>query len=459
MKHAESVERRGLERGASVVREAARRALQLVGVSAAGVVLGCGDADDDGYRTTDSAVGIVDREPGFVPLACTEGEYQYPVYVDDLRPPVPVDYLALRSGPIVLESRGAACSGAADPSACRTALDALLDSPEFSLGGTERELELRHLVGTRGDEVLRMGTLAELLGFLGNIDSVGEAQLVVATQGYELRCGESGVVPKPDGFDVLAFTYQGCDGRTRHLVRVAPSGQTRVTDVFVEREPARGCIPGRRPEGLSPRVLVRSCLGRYFAGCAELEAASVPAFSRLARELSAHGAPRGLVRRALSSARDEMRHARHVGALARRFGGAPHFPRIAVGAVRSLERVALENAVEGCVHETYAALVAQHQAARSSERVVAATHHAIAADELRHAELAWDVAHWLEPRLPPSARHHVTQARRQAAAALARDLARSRPSPIDAVAGLPSPSAGLALAEHLAASLWREGIG
>jgi hypothetical protein len=197
---------------------------------------------------------------------------------------VPVDYLALRSGSIVLESRGAVCSGAADPSGCRTALDALLETPEFSLGGTEWELDLYPLVGTRGDEVLRMGTLAELLGFLGNIDSVGEAQLVVATQGYELRCGESGVVPgvvpKPDGFDVLGFTYQGCDGRTRHLVRVAPSGQTRVTDVFVEREPARGCIPGRRPEGLSPRVVVRSCLGRYFAGCAELEAASVPAFSR-----------------------------------------------------------------------------------------------------------------------------------------------------------------------------------
>ena len=111
------------------------------------------------------------------------------------------------------------------------------------------------------------------------------------------------------------------------------------------------------------------------------------------------------------------------------------------------------------MHETHAALVAQHQAARSSERLVAATHHAIAADELRHAELAWDVAHWLEPRLPPSVRHHVTQARRQAAAALARDLARSRPSPIDAVAGLPSPSAGLALAEQLGASLWRDGIG
>ena len=41
-----------------------------------------------------------------------------------------------------------------------------------------------------------------------------------------------------------------------------------------------------------------------------LEAASIPAFIYLARELDLHGAPSGLARAALAAARDEIRHAR-----------------------------------------------------------------------------------------------------------------------------------------------------
>jgi hypothetical protein len=154
-----------------------------------------------------------------------------------------------------------------------------------------------------------------------------------------------------------------------------------------------------------------------------------------------------------------VRHARHVGALARRFGGNPRFARIAVGAVRSLEHVALENAVEGCVHETYSALIAWHQGLHCPDPALAATHRAIAADEMRHAGLAWDVARWLEPRLTPSARRHIDAARRQAARAVARGLGRSKASSIDTAAGLPPPLLAVAVAEELQASLWRHGIG
>ena len=57
---------------------------------------------------------------------------------------------------------------------------------------------------------------------------------------------------------------------------------------------------GRRPAGLRPwRVPTRgSSAGRWLAEAAALEAASVPAFRRLARELAAHGAPARLVERA-----------------------------------------------------------------------------------------------------------------------------------------------------------------
>ena len=54
--------------------------------------------------------------------------------------------------------------------------------------------------------------------------------------------------------------------------------------------------PGRRPEGLAPSTATGACaVGRYFADAAHLEAASVHAFRRLARELTAHGAPSSLV--------------------------------------------------------------------------------------------------------------------------------------------------------------------
>src|SRR5262245_8089619 len=93
-----------VERSSSRLREGARRAMHvaglgpLVGLGAAGAVLGCGGDVDvvdgaTGYRTTNSAVGVVARQPGFVPLACDTDEYPSPLYLQDLRPSLPVDYL------------------------------------------------------------------------------------------------------------------------------------------------------------------------------------------------------------------------------------------------------------------------------------------------------------------------------------------------------------------------------
>jgi len=53
------------------------------------------------------------------------------------------------------------------------------------------------------------------------------------------------------------------------------------------------CPGGRRPAGLLSASGARSSepVGRFLARCAHLEAASVPAFTDLARELALHGAP------------------------------------------------------------------------------------------------------------------------------------------------------------------------
>src|SRR5207302_2062069 len=120
---------------------------------------------------------------------------------------------------------------------------------------------------------------------------------------------------------------------------------------------------GRIPAGLARARMaaVPSLLGSYFASAAHLEAASVHAFRRLRCELAAHRAPARLLRSARRAQRDEVRHARLMARMARRFGGAPVPARVAPIGPRALDEIAIENAVEGCVRETFGALVASFQ--------------------------------------------------------------------------------------------------
>lgn len=437
------------------------RALQLSGIGVSGITLGCGGASDpilteEGYRLTDTRSGTFASEPGFVPLGCSESEYPRPLYLDDLRPAEPVDGLELWSYDRMLERWGTPCGNAEMLDTCQTQFVALPMEPHFELGQVVQALFQHHLRGTRGSEVLRVGTREALRVFLGEIDSHGDAQIWTASQNYQLVCGTSGSsLADGGGYDVLAFESVGCDGRTRHLLHVDPDGQLTTLDRFVEREPEPGCVIGRRPEGLvEPATPLRASLGEFFSRSAALEATSVPAFFRLVRELLAQGAPLRLVSRSLASARDEVRHAREVGRLARAFGGAVRSERVPVGSTRNLEAVALENAVEGCVRETYGALVAEHQARRAGDARIRAAYSRIAQDETRHAALSWQIARWAEARLAPASRRRVDAARSAAAAALGREVRASAPSPIDGVAGLPSPDVGAELADQLQRSLW-----
>ena len=53
-----------------------------------------------------------------------------------------------------------------------------------------------------------------------------------------------------------------------------------------------------------------------------------------------------------------------------------------------------ENAREGCVRETFGALIAMHQAERAGDPIIRRAMRRIAEEETRHAELAWEVASW-----------------------------------------------------------------
>jgi hypothetical protein len=209
----------------------------------------------------------------------------------------------------------------------------------------------------------------------------------------------------------------------------------------------RGLRSAKDREGLSPT-------GRFLARMAYLEAASVTAFERLAHELELHGAPRRLHRSALRAARDEVRHARVATSLAKRAGAAVLKPWIRKSRERSLVAMAIENAVEGCVNETFGAAIAMAQSITASDRRVRTTMRQIARDEMQHAALAWRVAKWLDGCLSEAERATVKKARTRAASALLRRASLAIEDELVEGLGLPPPRVARALALDLAAALW-----
>jgi hypothetical protein len=198
---------------------------------------------------------------------------------------------------------------------------------------------------------------------------------------------------------------------------------------------------GRKPRGLeAPRA--RRCntnaLGNYFANAAHLEAASVHAFRILRRELLSFGAPKNLVDAAKRAEHDEVRHTRITTRIARAHGAKPPKVRVRRGANRSLEAIATENAVEGCVRETFGALVAMWQAERASDADVAVAMKTIAVDETSHAQLAWSVAAWAEKRLDAKSRKRVNAAKTKAIRDLEKEISVEAHPDLIARAGLPS---------------------
>ena len=225
---------------------------------------------------------------------------------------------------------------------------------------------------------------------------------------YTLACGVPTEVDVEDGLDmneckVLCGTpptpmqaYWGCQILT-------PTEKNAVT---VE---CYTCVAGRRPAGYG-RELEDGTVVAWLAHTADLERVSVDAFRTLASELAHLRAPAALVRAARRAERDEVRHARDVGALAVLAGATLSTEPVPPAPVRDLEALALENAVEGCVRETYGALVAAWQAAHASREDVRRVMAPIAREEAQHADLAWRVHAWAMPKLSAEARARVEAA-------------------------------------------------
>lgn len=212
-------------------------------------------------------------------------------------------------------------------------------------------------------------------------------------------------------------------------------------------------IPGRRPAGLSELKHDPSAVGRFLASSAYFEAAAVIAFERLAAELAALGAPEELLFDLARAARDEVRHAAAMSDLAARHGAAVEALDVTPATARSAEEIAIENAVEGLVNETFAAATARFQAEHAEDPQLRAAMLRIADDECAHAALAFRIAAFLEDGLDAAARARVESRRRAAIRAL--PVSFKEPSAeVRRLLGVPTRAEAMAVYRRICACVW-----
>lgn len=217
---------------------------------------------------------------------------------------------------------------------------------------------------------------------------------------------------------------------------------------------------GRRPLGLhSESVSDLSCtpearIGQHLAAQAHLEAASVVAFRQLERHLRHHGAPSELIKAARRATRDEIRHARTL----RRFS-ADYRATIADVRVRqpdevSLLDLALANACEGCVGETYGAAVARFQSVQAANPALREAMATIAEEETQHAELAFALDDWLRTRLSAAELRVLDAASQAAIAELHSQATQPVPSALVETLGVPDATQAAFILQTLRAEAW-----
>jgi hypothetical protein len=461
----------------SLVRKIVRVALAS---SVGATTYACSDSKTDA-AAGDGAADGGDATNGFADEATFACEAPLPGVLETLSPAVPVDYLELReqlwkrgglsssedagpsTAPMASATRGTPCATATNKDACISALSALAPVDDTHGWYTDGDISgdrpgasrKQFVVFTRGDTVGALYSTAEVASFLGSIDSLEEARLVLQSMNQPLVCAtdprKSGWRKNDDGSWELLVTGTACGTliKYRNRYRVALDGT--VTSDTKNYPSSSGPICGRRPAGLAPtRASAGSPYGiaAHFVEAAYLEAASVVAFRRLELELHSLGAPESLARRARRARREEIDHARETARLARRYGGVTPVLDVPAMTRRTLVAIATENAVEGCVRETYGALVAAFQAERAAPDLRPLLRR-IARDEARHAELAHDVADWMDRKLSPMQRAQVATARERAVAELFEAAEREPDADVIRIAGMPTATEARMLLEGL----------
>jgi len=186
------------------------------------------------------------------------------------------------------------------------------------------------------------------------------------------------------------------------------------------------------------KVTGPNAMARWFARAFHAEASSVGSFLQLKAELQELHAPQSLLERCMKAAKEEVMHARMMSKYCAKEGGQA--PNLDFGSIptRNLFDLALDNAVEGCIFETYAALRAHYQSKNATDVRIRKIMKVIARDETEHAQLAWDIHHWLLPQLTESQKKTIKAAQQQAFIELRKSATHAAQDPMATELGLPS---------------------
>lgn len=142
----------------------------------------------------------------------------------------------------------------------------------------------------------------------------------------------------------------------------------------------------------------RAAIAAHWQRAGQMEHASIAAFARFVLHLLSRGAPPDLVLSAQAAIADETAHARMCFAISSAHAGEPRGPgRLAIeGSLddHDARTILVTTFREGCIGETIAAIEAQEALEHATDPAVRAALSQIAADERRHALLAWRYVAW-----------------------------------------------------------------
>jgi hypothetical protein len=246
----------------------------------------------------------------------------------------------------------------------------------------------------------------------GSIYDVEEAGRVERVAGVEF--GARAIIGNWDGFVVAGDGGQAARAYFQQCVGGRPwvvGGRATVADLVGE-------IPQDASSSLDPLDPHDRELALAWARDGLVEHASVAAFARVIGELLSIGAPAELIRATQRAIADELEHARLCFDLASRHAGTLLGPGglgllakpMIFGTVsdsRAGDPVAIALALleEGCINESVAAAEAAVAALQCRDPRAKSALERIAADETRHAALAWRTLRWLldsHPEVAPA---------------------------------------------------------
>jgi hypothetical protein len=217
-----------------------------------------------------------------------------------------------------------------------------------------------------------------------------------ACQAPEDDCADCGM---NDGFMACQMQADGHRACTPSGVCGRPflvEDCARVASVVARGDWADGRLAGPRLDHLTADE--RATLAQHWTRMGQLEHASIAAFARFQLQLLALGAPPELVEACTQALADETAHTQLCFALASAYAGRALGPG-PLDVDGSLNVTSLGDIVqlviaEGCFGETNAALEALEARDTATDPLIADTYARIAADEQRHAELAFRFVRW-----------------------------------------------------------------